>query len=186
MTARPIASGGAAEFTDVPNGTHRVRLSSLAAYCFPMESNPEAVEVRGEEATLRFTVSCPGPSAGRTLLYAAPTGTETHLFVMTPGDTDRVDLTPDAPVRHGCRRLGSDAGRRGGGQDRGIPGLGPPTAGPSPSPRHPRAASSSTSPCCRSTAGGGRHHSRPVPRPGAYLLEIAARLGVPEEPGSCR
>jgi hypothetical protein len=40
---------------------HRARLSGLAAYCFPMESNPQAVEVRGEEATLRFTVSCPGP-----------------------------------------------------------------------------------------------------------------------------
>jgi hypothetical protein len=94
--ARPIASGGAAEFADVPNGTHRVRLSGLAAYCFPMESNPQVVEVRGEEATPRFTVSCPGPSTGRTLLYAAPTGTETHLFVMTPEGTDRVDLTPDA------------------------------------------------------------------------------------------
>ena len=62
--ARPIASGGAAEFADVPNGTHRVRLSGLAAYCFPMESNPQVVEVRGEEATRALPSPAPAPPPG--------------------------------------------------------------------------------------------------------------------------
>jgi TolB protein len=94
--SRPIGSSDSAEFAAVPSGTHRVRLTDLAPYCFPAEPDPQMVEVRGEEATLRFTISCPGASSARRLLYAEPKGADTHLFAMTTAGTDRVDLTPDA------------------------------------------------------------------------------------------
>jgi hypothetical protein len=105
----PIGSSGMLEFPDVPSGTHRVRLTGIASFCFSAEPNPQEVEVRGAEATLRFTLSCPGPSSERRLLYAEPKGTETHLFAMTPAGTDRVDLTPDASGYGG--RWSSDGSR---------------------------------------------------------------------------
>jgi Tol biopolymer transport system component len=90
----PIAISDTVDLTDVPVGSHSVRLGGLTPNCILQSANPVQVEVPlGGTVTVAFTVSCLGDSQ-----VIAFTGNAPGLlaaFAVSPDGSGLTRLTPD-------------------------------------------------------------------------------------------
>jgi hypothetical protein len=93
----PITSGLAADFSQIPPGSHTVGLSGLAANCQVVGDNPRDVTVSaGQTAQVPFAVTCttPGPSSGTLQISTTTGGTDQD----PDGYSVRIDQASPQPI----------------------------------------------------------------------------------------
>ena len=78
LPAKQVEStGGAVRFSDLPPGSHSIRLENFAANCSVSGVNPRSFTIAAEKTTqMSFSVACPGP--GALLVKTVSTGVDLH------------------------------------------------------------------------------------------------------------
>lgn len=74
---RVESTGGTVRFSDLPPGSHSIRLENFAANCSVSGVNPRSFTIAAEKTTqMSFAVACPGP--GAVLVRTVSTGVDLH------------------------------------------------------------------------------------------------------------